>query len=76
MDQATPSLTGLPVREGDTYRALAARVGTEVPAYMLNPTETTAGVSNNRHRLVMAHDVLLREKERSTVSPRYVPRCA
>jgi len=40
---------------------------------MLNPAKAAAGISNNRHRLVMAHGVLLREKERSTVSPRYVP---
>lgn len=47
---------------GSSYRALAARIGTEVPAHVLNPAKTATGISNNRHRLVMAHGVLLREK--------------
>ena len=60
MDQALrssgPAETAGP--ENPTY-ALPARIGTKVPANMLDPAATAAGVGTNRHRLVKAHDVLL-----------------
>jgi hypothetical protein len=45
------------------YPALPARIGTEVPDDVLDTAKTAPGVSTNRHRLVMAHDVLLGEGE-------------